>query len=174
MDGVRSCAVCGKNAVFYSTYLKQDLCKKHFERMIIRRVRGNMASNGIRGYQFHLDRENSCGFAFLSFLFKEGKDSRKMNLMSNTLEDFSTAVMRFFLFHEETGLKIVSKGRFSPLFNVSEKEIVSFFAFKKKKVSAVSRNDRDNAVMQFILKIEERRPGAMISLVKVGIELGII
>ncbi len=174
MDNTKKCLVCGKNAVFYSTYLKQDLCKKHFERMLIRRVRSNMLSNGIRGYSLRLGNENPSGLIFLRFLFKEEDTGKTMILKSDTLEDFSISVMKFFLFHENPKSKISESGRFSPLFNVSEKEIEAFFDLKKKKVSAKNRDERDSKVLNFIYSIEERRPGGMISIVKIGLELGII
>ncbi|EFD92945.1 MAG: hypothetical protein BJBARM5_0319 [Candidatus Parvarchaeum acidophilus ARMAN-5] len=174
MEESKKCAVCGKSAAFYSTYLKQNLCKKHFERMLIRRVRSNMASNNIRGYSFRIGNENKCGEAFLEFLFKEYTKGKTLTLKSNTLEDFSIVVMRFFMFQDEPKLKISEKESFNPLFNVSEQEIVSFFSLKNKKVTLKKRSEKEKAVLDFLSKLEERRPGGMISIVKAGVALEII
>lgn len=174
MDDTKKCTVCGKNAVFYSNYLRHNLCKKHFERMLIKRVRGNMVSNGLRGRAFHIKDENPCGYLFLKFLFEEVEKSEKVDIKSGTLEDFSIAVMKFFLFHDETHLRIKEKGSFSPLFNVSEREIESFFQFKNRKVNFITRTGKEKSTLDIISRIEQRRPGAMISLVKAGIELNII
>ena len=174
MDNFKTCAVCGKKAAFHSAYLKQEFCKKHFERMLMRRIRSNMVSNGMRGHVFHLLNENPCGFDLLDFLFVEKSGSKKIDLSSHTLEDFAIAVMKYFLFHEESKIRIRGKDRFSPLFNVSEDEIFSFFSLKNKSVAKNRRRCKDQSVIDFLSEIEKRRPGGMISLVKAGIELEII
>ncbi|MCL5976009.1 MAG: hypothetical protein M1580_00225 [Candidatus Parvarchaeota archaeon] len=174
MDADKTCAICGREAVFYSSYLKQELCKKHFERMLIKRVKSNMNTNKLRSRLFRFGNENNYGRAFLEFMFKdlESKDGEK--LYSYTLEDFAISVMKFFLFHEPTDKKIKNKDGFSPLFNVSENEIMSFFRLKKKTLQNAKRSGKDESVLKFLMEIEERRPGGMISLVKAGITLGII
>ena len=170
----KTCAICGRKAVFYSAYLKQELCKKHFERMLIKRVRSNMNSHKIRNQSFIFGDENKCGNAFLKFMFRDRESSNGEKLYSYTLEDFAICVMKFFLFHDTPDKKIEQKNSFSPLFNVSENEIISFFKLKKIDIEHVSRNKKDEFVLKFLTEIEERRPGGMISLVKAGIKLGII
>ncbi|MCL4376019.1 hypothetical protein M1558_00815 [Candidatus Parvarchaeota archaeon] len=174
MDSDKTCAICGRKAVFYSAYLKQDMCKKHFERMVIKRVRSNMSSHKTRNKSFVFGDENKCGKEFLKFLFKDMESSHGEKLYSYTLEDFAISVMKFFLFHDSPDKKIEQKDGFSPLFNVSENEIISFFRLKNKDVEKINRNGKDESVLKFLTEIEERRPGGMISLVKAGIKLGII
>ena len=174
MDSDKSCSICGRKAVFYSAYLKQDLCKKHFERMLIKRVRSNMNSYKVNDQSFIFGNENKCGKQFLKFMFNGRESDHGKKLYSYTLEDFAICVMNFFLFHDPPDKKIEQKDGFSPLFNVSENEIISFFKLKKKDVEKVRRNERDNSVLRFLMEIEERRPGGMISLVKAGIKLKII
>lgn len=174
MDKINNCAICGRKSVFYSNYLKQHLCKKHFERMLIRRVRSNIISNGLRGKTFKVMRENKYGYAFLSFLFVDNKYNEEIKLKSYTLEDFAIEVMKFFLFSENKGLKVKGDGFFSPLFNISENEIYSFFLLKRRDIGKRERKGMENAILNFILKLEERRPGAMISIVKAGLDIGII
>ena len=174
MDSDKTCSICGRKAVFYSPYLKQELCKKHFERMLIKRVRSNMNSHKTRKQSFIFGDENKCGNEFLKFMFKDLESSNGERLFSYTLEDFAVCVMKFFLFHDSPDKKIKQKNGFSPLFNVSEKEIISFFKLKKKDLEPVSRKGKDESVLKFLREIEERRPGGMISLVKAGISLGII
>ena len=168
------CAICGKKAVFYSAYLKQDLCKKHFERMLIKRVRSNMNSYKIRNQSFKFGNENKCGKEFLSFMFKGLESNQGEMLSSYTLEDFALCVMKSFLFHDPPDKKIREDSRFSPLFNVSESEIISFFELKKTTMQSIARNKKDETVLRFLREIEGRRPGGMISLVKAGITLRII
>ena len=174
MDLDKACAICGKKAVFYSVYLKQNLCKKHFERMLIKRVRSNMNSYKIRDQRFKLGNENKCGKGFLRFVFKDLENNLGKRLSSYTLEDFALCVMKFFLFHESPDKKIKEDNGLSPLFNVSEGEIISFFELKKITMQSINRNKKDEAVLRFLREIEERRPGGMISLVKAGVTLGII
>ncbi|MGC8533037.1 MAG: hypothetical protein ACP5MV_00160 [Candidatus Parvarchaeum sp.] len=174
MDTNKNCAICGRKAVFYSPYLKQELCKKHFERMLLKRVKSNINANKSRSRLFVLGNNNYCGRSFLEFMFKDMQGKGGDKLYSYTLEDFAISVMKFFLFHEPTDKKIKEKDGFSPLFNVSENEIISFFRLKKKILAGVKRNEKDEKVLKFLTEIEERRPGGMISLVKAGIELGII
>ncbi len=174
MDSYKTCAICGRKAVFYSAYLKQELCKKHFERMLIKRVRSNMNLHKIKKSSFIFGDENNCGKEFLKFMFKDMDSSSGEKLYSYTLEDFAVCVMEFFLFHNPPDKKIEQKNGFSPLFNVSEHEIISFFKLKKKDVEHITRNGKDEYVLKFLTEIEERRPGGMISLVKAGIKLGII
>ncbi len=172
MDSENKCSICGKKSVFYSNYLKQNLCKKHFERMIIGRVKSNFTSKKIDKKGLYITKENHIGEEFLNFLFDEkGKDTR---LYSYTLEDFAVSVMRYFLFHEPSNKKIVEVGSFSPLFNVSENEIIEFFRLKKKELNEIERTGKDASVLKFLKEIEHRRPGGMISLVKAGMSLGII
>lgn len=57
---------------------------------------------------------------------------------------------------------------------MSENEIISFFKLKKITLQPITRNEKDEAVLKFLREIEERRPGGMISLVKVGMTLNII
>jgi hypothetical protein len=174
MDSNKTCAICGREAVFYSAYLKQELCKKHFERMLIKRVKSNMNANKLRNRLFRFGNENNCGRDFLAFLFKDLESKAGEKLYSYTLEDFAISVMKFFLFHDTADKKIKEKDGFSPLFNVSENEIINFFRLKKKILQEVKRSGKDEAVLKFLMEIEERRPGGMISLVKAGMALGII
>ena len=174
MDTEKKCVICGREAVFYSEYLKQDLCKKHFERMLIKRVRSNMNSYKIKNQNFKLGSENKCGKEFLKFIVRDMESENGKVLHSYTLEDFAISVMGFFLFHNPSDKKIDDSGKFSPLFNVSENEIISFFRLKKVNLKAVKRSKKEEAVLSFLRDIEERRPGGMISLVKAGINLGII
>ncbi|MCL4398665.1 MAG: hypothetical protein M1322_00050 [Candidatus Parvarchaeota archaeon] len=174
MDVDKTCSICGRKAVFYSSYLKQDLCKKHFERMLIKRVRANMNSHNLKDTLFRLGKENKCGNAFLEFMFKDMESAGGSRLCSYTLEDFAVCVMSFFLFHDPPDKNINGKEGFSPLFNVSENEIISFFKLKKITLQPITRNEKDEAVLKFLREIEERRPGGMISLVKVGMTLNII
>jgi hypothetical protein len=174
MDTEKKCVICGREAVFYSEYLKQDLCKKHFERMLIKRVKSNMNSYKIKNQNFKLGSENKCGKEFLKFVFRGMESENGKELCSYTLEDFAISVMSFFLFHEPSNKKIEGNEKFDPLFNVSEKEIISFFRLKKIKLNEIKRNKKEETVLSFLRDIEERRPGGMISLVKAGINLGII
>ena len=174
MDKGKNCSICGREAVFYATYLKQELCKKHFERMLMKRIRSNLNSYGIKDRYFKFENKNSCGMSFLRFFFKDRESSNGLRLYSYTLEDFALAVMRFFLFHEESRIKIRGKYGFSPLYNVSENEIAEFFKSKEKEISPITREGKDRAVLDFLKDIEERRPGGMMSLVKAGITLNII
>jgi hypothetical protein len=173
MDANKKCVICGRAAVFYSSYLKQELCKKHFERMLIKRVKSNINLYKINNKSFKLENQNKCGKEFLKFIFKGMESSGGKKLSSYTLEDFAICVMKFFLFHDAADKRINNRS-FSPLFNVSENEIISFFNLKNIKLQSVDRNRKDKVVLDFLKEIEERRPGGMISVVKVGMKLGII
>lgn len=142
--------------------------------MLLKRVRSNMNSHEIRDKSFIFGDENKCGKEFLKFMFNDRESSHGEKLYSYTLEDFAISVMKFFLFHDPPNKKIEQKNGFSPLFNVSENEVISFFKLKKRDVEKISRSGKDESVLKFLSEIEERRPGGMISLVKVGIKLGII
>ena len=111
---------------------------------------------------------------FSGFFFKDNESRDGLMLCSYTLEDFALAVMKFFLFHEDSGIKIREKSGFSPLYNVSESEIAEFFRSKGKELPPLTRKGKDKAVLDFLKDIEERRPGGMMSLVKAGITLNII
>lgn len=174
MDGNKKCSICGKAAVFHSPYLKQDLCKKHFEKMLLRRFRGNVASLKNRRDSVRIGRGNPLGREFLEFFFRDAGKGKYAEAKPHTLEDFAINVMRYFIFHEGSSKKIRGDGFFSPLFNISENEISSFFMLKKIKPRTKKRNGKDMYILGFLQEIEERRPGGMISLVKAGITLEII
>lgn len=88
------CKVCGRDAEFYSPYLKQHLCKKHFERMIIRRVSKVVTSAGLKSRGYRLKDDGSEAFRLIKFMFKEDKNS-KVALLNYTMEDFAVEVLKY-------------------------------------------------------------------------------
>ncbi len=90
------------------------------------------------------------------------------------MEDFAIAMFKYFSFNEKPKIKISGENFFNPLYLTSENEIIMFFKAKKKEIRLVERDDEEKYIINFLNSIEERRPGGMISLVKIGNRLGLI
>lgn len=171
MEGKDKCFECGRASYIFYPYLRQNLCRKHFQRLLMKRVNGILASNGIRG-GIKPSKDNRLGRRFLSFMSKRGRTITPVS--SNTLEDFALAVGLYFLFDRIPKIRIKEGNAFSPLYTTSEDEIISFFKSKGREPRPLKRNKEEEYVLDFLRGLEGRRPGGMISLVKMGIRLKII
>lgn len=168
-----NCSICGRTAVFYSAYLKQNLCKKHFEHMVFRRIRAAFASSGLKAKDCSLPRGNSAPAGMIRFLFKDSKGGG-IRLQTNTLEDFAVSIMEYFAFSKKPNISVNSKGTFSPLYTTSEKEIAAFLDLKGINFHEKKRKGLDAELLGILEDIEKRRPGGMLSIVKIGRTLGLI
>ena len=171
MEGQGKCFVCGKRSCVFYPYLKQHLCKKHFQRLLLRRVKGLLSSNGIHS-SIKPSGENPLGREFLSFVSIGGKRSQLVG--SNTLEDFAVAVGGYFLLDRKPDIKVSDGKRFNPLYTTSEDEIINFLGTKGTVKRPTKRKGDDALVLSFLKGLEARRPGGMISMVKTGVRLRII
>lgn len=167
------CNTCARESYFYSVYLKQGLCKKHFEKMLIRRARSALISKGYKQRKFKISDDSSAGSKMVNFIFR--KDAKSSLLLKNAvLEDFSVAVLRYFLTGDKPKYKIGSKTFFNPLYLISEEELEAFLKAKEIKYVKKEFRGKDLYILNFIRDVEKRRPGGMISLVKMGERIGII
>ncbi len=169
----KKCYICGRESVFYSEYLKQALCKKHLERMLTKRIRSTLISKNYKQRKFRLSSDGSDGYKIEKFVFREDANS-SLKLMNFTLEDFSLSVLDYFLTGSKPKQKIGSKTFFNPLYNTSDLEIAAFLASKGEKTKPRKITKRQKYLMDFIRDIEKRRPGGMLSMVKMGEKIGII
>lgn len=162
------CAICGDDGYFYSPYLKQWLCKKHFEKMLIRRIRRNLLNNGIRAKKYKI-LKSTDGYLLLSRLFKEGESN--IELDSYILENFAIEVLKYLMFNKEPSIKVKGNNYFNPLYNVSLDEIKAFY-----NLHGITgyKFEFDEDLLGFLNKLEEKRPGSKISIVESGIILQII
>ncbi len=170
----KTCKVCGNGADFYSPYLKKYLCRKHFEKMIIRRLSKIVTSEGMKSKGYRLDDDGSDAHRLLAFVFKEDKGSG-VRLSNLTMEDFALETMKYFTDKRyRPRVRISTKTSVSPLYTTSEGEIRDFLAAKNIVSAGRKRDAEDEWLLNFIRGFEERRPGGMISLVRIGNELEII
>ncbi len=167
-----TCHICGRQAFFYSSYLGKHLCGKHFEKMLVRRVRSVVTTEIGQRKAFRKVMDGSAAFRFIDFVFRSGESDT--TLFNNVLEDFAIAVLGYFVFDEKPKIAVKSASGVSPLFTTSEKEIENFLKLKKLCGGSVKRRKRDAYVLNMLYELEGRRPGGMLSLVKIGRRLGII
>ena len=167
------CYSCGRSAYFYSPYLKYNLCKKHFQKMVIRRIRSGLIANGIKDKKFRFAADDSLGFKLNRLIFKEDKNSGTM-LMNCLLEDFAMETITYFISGSVPAIKIKGKGYVSPLFLISEAEAIRFVESKSGNVGLVQRRAQDAVIFNLLTTVEKKRPGGLISLVKMGQRMEII
>ena len=170
---MKKCYICGREAYFYSTYLKYYLCKKHLERMLIKRTRGAVISKGHKRRAFKLVNDGSDAYKLNTFLFKADKKSNAV-LRNYTLEDFALVVLEYFLSKNKPKLRIGSNTFFNPLYTTSEDEISAFLISKGEKANPKPRTGREKYLLDLMKDVEKRRPGAMLSAVRIGEKIGII
>lgn len=165
------CYLCGDDAYFHSSYLKQKLCKKHFEKMMVRRIRGGVSSLGFSRKTYRLIPDGSIGYRLNSFFFRhpEGKDIDVGNLL---LDDFAMAVFKYFVTKEKTSMKVKSRDYFNPLYLISREEAAAFL--KLKRIDYTETEDKDADLASILDRLEAKRPGAKISIVRSGIAAGLI
>ncbi|MEM0124557.1 MAG: hypothetical protein QXF41_03390 [Candidatus Micrarchaeaceae archaeon] len=165
------CYLCDDEAYFYSGYLRQNLCKKHFEKMLIRRIRGEVASRGFSRRKYKLVPDGSIGYKLNSFMFKPSKDAD--TAMDNLLlDDFALAVLKHFVTKEKIDIKINGENYFNPLYLISKEEAIAFLRLKKMDYAENKGGDAD--LVAILDRLEAKRPGAKISMVKSGIRAGLI
>ncbi len=167
------CFTCGREAYFYSAYLKQNLCKKHFEKMLIRRVRSALISKGYKQKAFRMTDDGSAAYRMLKFVFKKD-DNGTVTLENSVLEDFALAVLEYFLTKKKPAHQIGLKTRFNPLYQVSEEELYAFLDMKGIKYKKKTHGGREGYLLDFMKDVEKRRPGGMLSAVKMGEKIGVI
>ncbi len=171
----QNCRICGREAAFYSEYLKQALCKKHLEKMLVRRINGELINHGLgRQPAYRLKDDGSIGYKMNEFIFTRRSNSG-LKLGNEVLEDFAVEVFKYFTTGSKPKAKINGKNGFNTLYLTSEKEIAAFFMSKGLAVKEPSKKKgNEGYLMTFLEEIEKRRPGAMISIVKIGERLGLI
>ncbi len=167
------CSLCGKDAAFYSNYLKQYLCKKHLEKMLFRRINTTLLSAGLRKSAYSVPKGDSPGARMLQFMFRNNT-GEGVKLEANTLDDFAAALMSHFAFSRKIRISISSPRRFNPLYTTSDEEISALLSIKGIKFSGKKRDREDLYALEMLSDLERRRPGAMLSIVKVGARLGLI
>ncbi len=160
------CAICGREAYYYSEYLKQWLCKKHFEKMIVRRIRRNIINNGFYSKEYRI-LDSTEASKLLRLLFKEGNGPI---LDTYTLEDFAEEVLEYLLLNKEPKIKVKDKNYFNPLYNSAREEIIAFAKLKNLEI----KFEENPKLLNFINELEKRRPGSKISIVNSALSLGII
>ncbi len=170
---IKKCHICGRESSFYSEYLKQSLCKKHLERMLTKRIRSALISKDYKQRKFRLSPDNSDAYKIEKFVFREDNKSSLL-LMNFTLEDFALSVLDYFLSGNKPKQKIGSKTFFNPLYTASDEEIAAFLTSKGEKTKPKKITKKQEYLMEFIKDIEKRRPGGMLSIVKMGEKIGII
>lgn len=167
------CQTCGRGAYFYSLYLKQGLCKKHLEKMLVRRIKSTVLVKSYKQRRFRMLADGSLGYKMINFVFR--KDQKSTLLLKNiTLEAFAIDVLKYFLMGKKPIHKIGSSEFFNPLYSTSEEEIMAFLDSKGLKYQKKKRAGLDAQILDIIKEIEKRRPGGMISLVKIGERMDII
>ncbi len=167
------CFNCGRDAEFYSQYLGQSLCKRHFEKMLIRRARSSVVSKGYKRKGFRLKDDGTPAYRALKLIFAEDPSS-DITLGTGTLEDFAVGVMVYFASGKAPKKKVGGKTGFNPLYTTSNDEIRDLLSIHGEESSEKKRIGFDNDVLSLLKDVEKRRPGGMISLVKMGERLGII
>lgn len=174
MDGaLGKCHTCGREGVYYSMYLKQSLCKKHLEKMLVRRIRGALISRSYKQKRFRTANDGSAAHKMISFVFKIDPKS-SLTLRNGTLEDFAISVLRYFMEGRKPTKRVGSKTFFNPLYTTSEDEVYAFLDSKRVVYKRRQRKGKDRYMLDFIGGIEARRPGGMLSLVKIGERLGLV
>lgn len=173
METKEGCHVCGRKAYFHSNYLKKGLCRTHFERMLVSRARSSVISAGYRDRTFKLVEDGSAAYVFLSYVFREDGKNR-LTLKNSTLEDFAAEVLGYFINGRKPRQKIASKKSFNPLYTTSEKELAAFASLKGLKTAEKKRSSGAAYLIEIAEDVEKRRPGAMISSVKMGKRMGLI
>ncbi|MCL5009891.1 MAG: hypothetical protein M1433_02865 [Candidatus Parvarchaeota archaeon] len=173
MEAKNECHVCGREMYFYSEYLKSGLCAKHFEKMLVRRVRSAIISEGFRDRTFKIIKNDSAASRFLGLVFMED-DKSDLTLDTNTVEDFSAEVLEYFTLGTKPPAKVSHGNVFNPLYLTSEKEIIAFLKLKGVEGREKHRSEMDAYLLSIAETVEKRRPGAMISSVKIGREMDII
>ncbi|MCW1293496.1 MAG: hypothetical protein QXV66_00740 [Candidatus Rehaiarchaeum fermentans] len=161
------CSLCNEDSYFYSTYLKQWLCKKHFAKMIERRIRRNILNNKFKSKDGYEILKSTPAYKVLEKLFNK-KGGIKLD--SYILEDFALEVMKYFLNGENPVIKISKEDYFNPLYNVSLEELEAYCKLKNIELN-IQYNDK---ILDFLNSMEKRRPGSKISVVESGRILGII
>ncbi len=165
-----SCYLCNNEAYFYSKYLRQDLCKKHFEKMLIRRIRGDTATLGFSGNKYNLINDGSIGYKLNKFIFAKA-DKGDVVIDNLLLDDFAISVFKYFVTKGKISVKVKDKNYFNPLYLISREEAIAFLKLKNIKYTVPNKEDD---LVRILKKLEDKRPGAMISIVKSGIRVGLI
>ena len=138
--------------------------------MLIRRIRGDTASLGFSRERYNLIDDDSIGYKLNSFIFaKAGKGS--VSVGNFLLDDFALTVFKYFVKKEKISLKVKGENYFNPLYLISKEEATAFL--RSKGIKYVDTGIKDE-LSDVLSKLEEKRPGAMISMVKIGIMAGII
>ena len=70
--------------------------------------------------------------------------------------------------------KIAGKTSLNPLYTTSDDEIRDLLIIHGEKTAEKKRTGFDRDILNMISDVEKRRPGGMISLVKMGARLGVI
>lgn len=173
MDDKNKCHVCGRDAFFYSGYMKKELCLKHFERMLISRARSTVKSEEYKKRTFRIRDDGSAASVFLKFIFREdGKSS--LTLSNLTVEDFTIDVLRYFIRGKKPRDRVATKNTFNPLYTTSESELEAFMSAKQLAYKKRKRSEDDSYLLGIADDVEKRRPGGMISAVRIGRRMGII
>ncbi|MGC8516723.1 MAG: hypothetical protein ACP5MT_02405 [Candidatus Acidifodinimicrobium sp.] len=138
--------------------------------MLIRRIRGDTASLGFSREGYNLIDDGSIGYRLNSFIFaKASKGS--VSVGNFLLDDFALAVLKYFVKKEKISLKVKGENYFNPLYLISKEEATAFLRSKGIKYADPVIKDELSGMLS---KLEEKRPGAMISMVKIGIAASII
>ncbi len=169
----QKCHICGRESEFYSEYLKQPLCKKHLERMLTKRIRSALISKDYKQRKFKLSPDGSDAYKMEKFVFRVDKKSGVL-LTNLTMEDFALSVLDYFLTGKKPKQKIGAKTFFNPLYTTSNEEITAFLESKGEKTKPKKLTKRQRYLTDFMKDIEKRRPGGMLSIVKMGEKIGII
>jgi len=117
--------------------------------------------------------DGSIGYKMVSFVFRRDKDST-LTLRNGTLDDFAVSVLKYFVKGEKPKQKIGSEKFFNPIYTTSEEELAAFFASKRIRYKKRKRGKADLYLLDFIKDIEKRRPGGMLSIVKIGEKMDIV
>ncbi len=173
MDTKNKCHTCSREACFYSDHLKKWLCFKHVGKMLINRARSAVISRGYRNRTFKMLDDGSAASVFIAFVFKKDEKS-SLTLANNTVEYFAVSVLKYFIKGIKPTSKVATATTFNPLYTISEKELDAFMAIKGFGFRKQERSSEDSYFLDLANKIEKRRPGGMISTVKLGIKMGLI
>jgi len=139
--------------------LEKKACNKCFKKIIEKRFSKVVNELGINKALIKDERPSD---ELLKFLFeKKGVEVRfaqKSNVNQSTLDDIAVSVLKSFF----SGKDLVIKDR-SPLEGISEKELIDYACLVGINFKGNPRSGEDKRAHDFIMKLDERRPGVMYS-----------
>ena len=146
--------------------------------MIMRRVKRDLMNEfSSTRFDYILRDDDSLGYEMNVFIFGRDKFShsnRKILIENRSLDDFALSVFRFFALGKKPEISIRKGTRFNPLYSTSEEEIRAFLKLHRLKEGRNKIRKSDKPLLDMLHSLEERRPGAMLSIVSIGRRIGLI